>query len=200
MNRTRCPWCGKIIDKYKDKAEWKDRIDNPSVSRRFVLARCSHCRHKYGQVFFSPYVLTLYALGIVALFFGLVLKFVPLLFVPVVCLFLSHLAPYSKLNEDCTATEEREELIYDIAIIESYGKIKPYEIYFLEDNFDSFEPFIPASPVQINRVSNKKGKACGSFLYMNENNCIFTERDECNLYDTDMVLAAKIKFLPRSEE
>lgn len=194
MNRTRCPWCGKIIDKKLGKAEWKDRLANPSVSRIFHMAKCSHCGNKYGQASFSPYMLTIWLLGVALFILGLVLQFFPLLFAPILVVLLGQFAPYSKLDEDCCAVEKREELMCDLEIVERYGKITPYEIYFLEDNFDSFEPFILASPIQIDRVLKKKGVASGSFLYMSEKNYNYINSDICNLYNTDMVLVAKVKI------
>ncbi len=194
MNTTRCPWCGKIIDKEKDKTEWKDRLANRSVSRQFHLAKCSHCGHKYGQAFTSPYMLTIWLSGSALFILGLVLQFIPLLFAPILVIVLGQFAPYSKLDEDCSTVEKREELMCDLEIVERCGKITPYEIYFLEDNFDSFEPFILASPIQIDRVSKKKGVASGSFLYMNEKNYNYIDSDICNLYNTDMVLVANVKI------
>lgn len=199
MNTTRCPWCGKIIDKKLDKADWKDRLANPSVSRIFHLAKCSHCGNKYGQASFSPYMLTIWLLGVALFILGLILQFFPLLLAPLLCVFLGQFAPYSKLDDECRIVEEREELMCYLEIVESYGKIRPYEIYFLENNFDAFEPFILASPIHINRVLKKKGIAFGSFLYMNEKNYNHINGDSCNLYDTDMVLVAKIKFTPRAK-
>ena len=65
----------------------------------------------------------------------------------------------------------------------------------MEDCFDDFEPFFLASPIQINRISKKDNTLFGEFLYMHERNYDYIKKDSCELYDTEMNLIAKIKFI-----
>ncbi len=48
MNRKRCPWCGKMIDRKKDMQSLNDLVGSPSVPRMLRQAKCGHCHHTYG--------------------------------------------------------------------------------------------------------------------------------------------------------
>ncbi|MBR4016259.1 MAG: hypothetical protein IKK11_00390 [Oscillospiraceae bacterium] len=195
MNRKRCPWCGKIIDKKKDSTSWSDVVGSPSIPRMLRQANCSHCRNKYGQVPVLSYMLTIDVIVILLLIlafvfqsgFLFVIAFVPILF--------SVLMPYSKLDSKGKPTETNTDLLCEFIIIDYYGKFKPYELYFLEDCFDDFEPFFLTSPIQIHHISKKDNTVLGEFLYMHKRNYDYIKKDNCQLYDTEMNLIAKIKFI-----
>ena len=87
------------------------------------------------------------------------------------------------------------DLLCKMVIIEKHQKIKPHELYFLNDDFDDFAPFILASPIYIYDVSKKRNIASGEFLYKHEKNYDYINKDICKLYDTEMNLIAKIKFI-----
>lgn len=195
MNRKRCPWCGKIIDKKKDTISWDD-VFSPSVPRMLRQANCGHCRHKYGQVPLFPYVLkivvTVILLLVVAFVFQqfgflFVLAFMPML--------LYSLIPYSKLDDRGKPCETNTDLLCEIVIIDKYDKIKRDELYFLDDRFDDSEPFVLASPIRIYHIPKKGDTVLGEFLYMNEENYNYINKDSCGFYDTEMNLVAKIKFI-----
>ena len=194
MNRKRCPWCGKIIDKKKDKISWGDVIEKRDVPRRLHQANCGHCRHKYGQVPILRLVwkidIAIVLLLIAAFVFESVFLFV-VAFLPV---FFNTLTPYSKLDDKGKTREINTDLLCGFSVIDKCGKLKPYELYFLEDGFDQFEPFFPASPIQIHNISKKDNTVLGEFLYMHEKNYDYIKKDNCQLYDTDMNLVANIKF------
>ena len=84
-------------------------------------------------------------------------------------------------------------------ILEQYGKIKRYGLYFLIKDFDDFDPFVVTSPIHIYYISKKSNTLSGEFLYMHEKNYDFIEKDSCDLYDTDMNLIAKIKFISNEQ-
>ena len=86
-------------------------------------------------------------------------------------------------------------MLCEIKVIEKHGEIKRDELYFLNDCFDNFEPFVLASPIYFYRVLKKNDAVLGEFLYMHEKNYGFIEKDSCELYDTEMNLIAKIKFV-----
>lgn len=198
MNRKRCPWCGKIIDKSKDKRLWKERYTS-SVPRYLHMSNCSHCRHKYGQVPMYPHLLTMHILVAVLAVLTFALQSVILLVLLILALaldlFLHVTMPYSKLDEKGKPPEENTELDCEIEILERYGELKRYELYFLNNDFDAFEPLVLASPIHIYSVKKKSNIVFGEFLYMNEKNYDHIEKDSCELYDTQMNLIAKIKFV-----
>ena len=109
--------------------------------------------------------------------------------------FLYVLMPYSKLDDGGKLREINTDLLCEFIIIDKYDKLKPDELYFLEDCFDDFEPFFLASPIQIHCVSKKDDTVSGEFLYMHERNYDYIKKDSCQLYDTKMKLIAKIKFI-----
>lgn len=194
MNKKRCPWCGKIIDKKKDTILWKDVLSSPSVPRMLRQANCGHCRHKYGQVPLLPYVLKIAIIVVLLLIAAFIFQSGFLFVVAFTPIFLYALIPYSKLDDRGKLRETNTDLLCEFIIIDKYDKLKIDELYFLEDCFDDFEPFVLASPMQIHRISKKDRTVLGEFLYMHEKNYDYIKKDSCQLYDTEMNLVAKIKF------
>ena len=203
MNRKRCPWCGKRIDKTKDKDKsfWQDTFPGNSLLHR---ADCSHCGHKYGQFPIFPYLvkIDLLVILLLALTFafqsGILL--VITLFALLTMLFLHLSMPYSKLNDTGKPCEENTDLDCKIVVLEAYGKIKRYELYFLVGCFDDFDPFVLPSPIHLYSVSKKSDVLLGEFLYMHERNDDYINQDSCELYDTEMNMVAKIKFVSDKED
>ena len=197
MNRTRCPWCGKRIDKTKDKDKsfWQYAIPGYSMLKR---ADCAHCGHKYGQFPIYPYLLICDLLVLVIVVLLFIFQSYFLLFVSFLALlsdlFMHLLMPYSKLDDKGKPCEDDSDLHCKMVIIEKYGEIKCHDLYFLDNCFDDFEPFILASPIYIYYVPPKSSTVLGEFLYMNKKNYDYIGQENCDLYDTQMNLIAKIKF------
>ena len=195
MNRTRCPWCGKRMDRQKDNILWSDVIERRATPRMLRQANCSHCRHKYGQIPLRRYVLMIVLSELLIVILALIIQsailFVALLLPGFLLLFM----PYAKLDDKGIPCDVNKDLLCEITIIEKYGDIKRYELYFLNNRFDDFEPFILASPIYIYLASKKSDKIYGEFLYMNEKNYDYMGQEICDLYDTEMNLIAKIKFV-----
>ncbi len=194
MNRKRCPWCGKIIDKKKDTKSWNDVVGSPSVPRMLRQANCGHCRNKYGQVPVLSYMLKISLIVILLLILAFIFQSGFLLVVAFVPIFFTVLIPYSKLDDKGKPLETNTDAVCEFAIIEKYDKINRDELYFLDACFDNFEPFSIAAPIQVLRVSKKDDMITGEFLYMHEQNYDHIKKDSCQLYDTEMNLIAKIKF------
>ena len=198
MNRKRCPWCGKKIDKTKDKDKsfWQYAIPGYSILKR---ADCTHCGHKYGQFPIYPHLLIcdlLVLLFVILLFiFQSVLLLVVAILSLLLDLFIHLFMPYSKLDDKGKPCEDNSDLHCKMVIIEKYGEIKRYELYFLNDCFDDYKPFVLASPICVYYASNKSNTVFGEFLYMNEKNYDYIGQENCDLYDTEMKLIAKIKFV-----
>jgi len=194
VNRKRCPWCGKIIDKKKDTVSWSDVMGSPSVPRMLRQANCGHCRHKYGQVPLPIYVLKISIIVVLLLIVAFIFQSGFLFVIAFFAIFFTVLIPYSKLDDSGKLLEINTDLLCEIVIVDKYDKIKRGEIYFLDNCFDDFEPFVLASPIQVHHISQKDKTVLGEFLYMHERNYDYIKKDSCQLYDTEMNLIAKIKF------
>ena len=195
MNRKRCPWCGKRIDKNKDTILWRDVIASPSVPRMLRKANCGHCGRKYGQVPVFQHVLRIVFIVIFALVLAFALQSGILFVLAFTTFFWLAFTPYSKLDDQGKTCEANTDLMCKMMIIEKYNKINRYELYFLNDCFDDFDPFILASPIHIYDASKKSNIVLGEFLYMHQKNHDYIQKDSCELYDTEMNLIAKIKFI-----
>ena len=194
MNRRRCPWCGKVIDRNKDTISWKDGFSS-SVPRMLKIGNCAHCRHKYGQVPTIQNVLKVGLFVLVGFACAFIFQCEFFLFLPLIPAFLLYFIPYSKLDDEGKLYGVNTDLLCKIEIIDKYQKIKRDELYFLDNCFDDFEPFVLASPVHIAYISKRSDIVSGEFLYMHEKNYDYTKKDSCQLYDTEMNLIAKIKFI-----
>lgn len=195
MNRTRCPWCGKIVDKKKDTVSWRDVVERPSVPRMLRQANCEHCRNKYGQVPVFSYNLKIDLIVIVLLVVAFVLQSGILFVLAFVPILFNVMTPYSKLDDRGKLREINTDLLCEFVMIDTYDKIKRDELYFLDNCFDKFETFSLASPIQVHYVSKKDNAVSGEFLYMHEENYNYIKKDSCELYNTNMELVAKIKFV-----
>ena len=195
MNRTRCPWCGKKIDKVKDTINLGDVFENPSVPQMLRKANCGHCGRKYGQVPVFRYELKIIFIVILIAILAFVFQSGILLVLAFIPFFGAVFTPYSKLDNKGKTCDTNTDLLCKIKVIDKYNNIKRDEVYFLNDCFDNFEPFVLESPIYIRYVSKKSYIVLGEFLYMHEKNYGFIEKDSCDLYDTEMNLTAKIKFI-----
>ena len=194
MNRKRCPWCGKKIDRDKDIVLGRDVFLSPSVPRMLRMANCGHCGHKYGQAPLFPYVLRIGLVVLLVVILAFVFQSGFLFVAAFMPVFLFVLMPYSKLDDRGKPCETNTDLLCEFVILDQYDKIKRDELYFLDDCFDDFDPFILASPIHIHYVSKKSDIVQGAFLYMHEKNFDSIKKDSCHLYDTKMNLIAKIEF------
>lgn len=194
MNRRRCPWCGKRIDKKKDKIFWRDVIPGHSMLH---TANCAHCGHKYGQIPLFPYVWKIGLLTFLIFILSFVFKSGVLFVGAAIPCALFLFMPYSKLDDKGRPCEFDESLEYQIKVLDKYGKIKRDELYFLNNCIDSFEPFSLVAPICIRYIHSKTNIILGEFLYIHKQNYDFIERDSCDLYDTEMNLIAKIKFITK---
>ena len=197
MNRKRCPWCGKITDKSKDKYfSWNDFPFSHRIMKLYT-GKCSHCKNKYGQY---PTSHNLIVVVIAVLLFTLAIAFQSVFFLTVAVFALIWsivtyiFIPYSKLNDKGSPCEENIDLLCRFEIIEQYGKIKKYELYYLNDCFDDFQPFVLPSPINVYYAPRKNRVILGEFLYIHEKNYDYMNKDSCELFDTDMNLVARIKF------
>ena len=198
---NRCPWCGKIMNRHKDERKPLDKLDS-SVPSRLRLARCGHCGHKYGQIPTFPYVIfngiiaflilvvsfsVIYELGI-SVWFALL----PMI---VVYYLFRTFTPYSKLDDRKKEVEVNPDLVCDVYFIETYDKIQCNRLYFFENDFDCFEPYMVASPIRFYNVKKNNNYAWCELLYMHEKNYKYIGKESCDLYDSNMKLVAKVKII-----
>ena len=194
MNRKRCPWCGKMIDRKKDTQSLNDLVGSPSVPRMLRQAKCGHCHHTYGQVpprsFDVKIGLAVMLLLAAAFIFRSGVLFV-LAFAPV---FLFALTPYVKLEDTGRPRGEDAGLRCAFTVTEQYERLKPGGLYFLENSFDDFPPFSLVPPIRIRHVSRRDNTVYGEFLYRHVSLDSYCQKDSCPLYDTDGNPAARITF------
>lgn len=191
----RCPWCGKTINKRRDKSDF-------TVKNSYRIANCSHCFKKYGQVPTFPHMfinIFIFLAGILPCgFISDKLFGNPIVLVVVefaVFLYLSHkFTPYAKLDDRQRQVDINNDMLCCALIIEVYEKLRCNEIYFLSDDFDSFETYTLASPIHVYHINKKEKYLTGEFLYMHEKNYEYIDKDVCELYDSNMKLVAKVKI------
>ena len=158
-------------------------------------ANCDHCGNKYGQVPIFTYLLVIGFIVLLTVVLAFVFQSVLLILLAFIPCLLFHFMPYSKLDDEGKVCDENTDLLCQIAIVGKFDKIKHNEIYFLNKCFDDFKPFTIASPIHIYCISKKDDMLLGEFLYMHEKNFDYMKKDSCDLYDTEMNLVAKIKFI-----
>lgn len=199
MNRTRCPWCGKRIDKRKDTISWQDVFASPSVPRMLRKAKCGHCGKKYGQVPIVQFMLGIGIAAAVILVLALAFGSALLLVIALATGFLTCLTPYSKLDDKGKACDEEPDLVCEIVVIEKYQKLRHYDLYFLDTSIDEQKPFTGVSPIEIHSLSPNGDVLYGEFLYRHEKNRVYLQEASCLLYDAKMNLAAKIAFVRETD-
>lgn len=170
MNRKRCPWCGNRIHKDRDAICRGNVTFSPSVPRMLRIADCGHCGRKYGQVPIFPYALMIDLVVVLGVVLALILQSGWLFVAAFVPCILFLFMPYSKLDDKGKHCQANTDLLCKMVIIDKYRKIKRYELYFLEDDFDGYIPFAAASPIDMEAVSRKGNIASGVFLYRHEKN------------------------------
>ena len=192
----RCPWCGKIMNKKLDDRDF-------TVRHSFGTANCHHCYKKYGQVPTFPHMLiniVIFLAGILPCgFISDKLFGNPIVLVVVefaVFLYLCHkFTPYARFNDRKREVEVNPDLVCDVYFLETYDKIQCNRLYFFENDFDCFEPFMVASPICFYNVEKKKNYAWCELLYMHEKNYKYIGKESCDLYDSNMKLVAKVKII-----
>ena len=194
MNRKRCPWCGKITDSSKDKSSWRD-VGSSAVPRFLHRGLCSHCNHKYGQVPLFSHILISALFVVLCFALALIFNWAFFILFSIVAIPFVMLTPYSRLDSKARTCKEDKNLLCKFEIIEKHGKLRRYELYFLDSSVDDAEPFTLAAPINVYYVQRGTDTALGEFSYLHEKNYEYMKKDACELYDTNMELVAKIRFI-----
>lgn len=71
--------------------------------------------------------------------------------------------------------------------------IKKKQIYFLTDRFDDCAAFSVASPICIESFNKKNGEVLWHFLYEHPDNMGYADKDEFEIYGSDMKLIGIFK-------
>lgn len=190
MNHSRCPWCGKKLDRCSDQKNIK-KMMMPSA---LTYARCSHCRHYYGQWPRSKRMIICLVGLILPLIIGLILRIPYFMFLSLIFVFPPLFAPYDKMDENEMPVKTGNDLRLKIVLQEVYEAVPLNEIYFLTDSFDDSECFSAVSPIYLTSYHRRTGIISGHFLYEHPQNAEYIARSECKLYNSDMVLVAEIRL------
>lgn len=190
MNRSRCPWCGKKLDRCSDHKNIKKAM-TPSA---LTYARCSHCRHYYGQWGRSKLMMICLGGMILPIIIGLILRFPYMMFLSLIFVFPPLFAPYDKMDENEMPVKTEDHLKLQLTLQKVCGAVPIHEIYFLTDSFDDSECFSAVSPIYLTSYHRKTGMISGHFLYEHPQNAEYIARSECKLYNSDMVLVAEFRL------
>ena len=198
MNRKRCPWCGKTTDRAKDKIAWRE-VSTSAVPRFLNRGNCSHCNHKYGQVPLFSHILMISLVIVLCFALAFIFKSVFFIFLSLIGIPFVMLTPYSRLDDKGRPYKENADLLCKFEIVEKHGRIKRYELYFLDNSVENAEPFALASPINVYYTQRGGNTVLGEFSYIHEKNYKYMKKYVCNLYDTNMELVAKIRFITATD-
>ena len=186
----RCPWCGKKINCRYDSR----RVKQSKLPRFFLFARCGNCDKYYGQaVFTSVYMKIMFYLFVPLLITVYILQEGRILIIYLLLLIPSvFLIPIRKMNENEEFVPEDCEKKYFSAYSGKHS-IKKKQIYFLTDRFDDCAAFSVASPICIESFNKKSGEVLWHFLYEHPDNMGYADKDEFEIYGSDMKLIGILK-------
>lgn len=124
---------------------------------------------------FVPSLITAYILQE-----GRILIIYLLLLIPTV-----FLIPIRKMNGNAEFVPEDCEKKYFSLYMGKYP-IRKKQVYFLTDRFDDYSAFSAVSPVGIETFDKKSGKVIWHFLYEHNDNTKYADKDEFEIYGSDM--------------
>ena len=198
MNKTRCPWCGKLIDKQADSSEYAKKhfrlYLKSSFGRHYGV--CSYCQKTYNNIPKSAPICSIVMIGICALamLFPFLLYVVFALAVPAV-LISSMPAPLKRIDDNNSGVVKYDEALkFKARIIKQYYDMDSLEIFPIFSEYDKHEPFSVASPIFITSVQDNSDTIEGYWLYDHRDNAYFASRDCVHLYDDDGRVVADITF------
>ena len=198
MNRTRCPWCGKLIDKKADSAEYRKKYFylhmKISFGRHYGI--CSHCGKIYNDVPRSALICLIAWFA----YFGILMIFPiamysAIIVLPLLVIISSKASHFKRIEENLSGIAKYEDkLKFKSHILAQYYEIRPTELLLLSKDHDAHEPFSRVSPIFITKCDEKSGVIEGYWIYDHFDNAYFASLDQVHLYDDDGNVVADVKF------
>lgn len=197
MNKNRCPWCGKKIERRLDL-----HVKQKKTPLFFRFARCHHCGHNYGQhIYSSKYMRFEFFAFLPIVILSFIFQFYPLLLIYAASLILScFLIPLTRMDEEEDPVAPDDILTFKASLIEKEHMIKAHRFYFLTDHFDDCEVFSTVSPICVDSFDQKHNVISGYFLYDHPQNAEYQNKATSMLYDSDGKPIGKIKFLHNEKQ
>ena len=202
MNRTRCPWCGKLVDKQADARKFaKHRFLYILRYRAFTHnGVCSHCGNTYSNTSNKAISLYTYIASGVLISLAFPLESLILLIVGIALLIFTLLFSLLTLRfrrvypDNLFTGESDKRLRIKPRVIDQYYEIRRGEILLLFKEHDAHEPFSRVSPISVSKLDKKSGTLEGYWLYHHCDNAYFASLDQVHLYDDDGNVVADVKF------
>ena len=198
MNRTRCPWCGKLIDKEADSAEYRKKYFylhiKISFGRQYGI--CSHCGKIYNDVPRSALICLIAWFA----YFGFLMilpiaMYSAIIVLPLLVIISSKPSHFKRIDDNLSGVVKHEEKLRAKAnICKQYYDILPNEILLLSKDHDAHEPFSRVSPISVSKLDKKSGTLEGYWLYHHCDNAYFASLDQVRLYDDKGNVVADITF------
>ena len=190
MNKNRCPWCGKKINPSID---GKD-VEKKKTSRYLTYAKCSSCGHYYGQSINSNLIKCVFLAAGVLLLIAFISGIYNICFLLILIPFIALCTSFKRMDENENIVKTDHTLDVELVFIEA-GSIRTNEFYFLNSDFDEHESFSCVSPICIYCLKKKGKRTVGYFLYEHNENAEYINKNECDLYNSEKNLVAKVKLL-----
>ena len=198
MNKTRCPWCGKLIDKEADAEKYRKKYFyfylKITFGRHYGI--CSHCGKIYNNVPRSALISMLILLGLSAISAVFpILLYLALVLIPVLVLISSRNTHFKRIDDNNSGVVKYDEkLKFKALVLKRYYKIHNTVIYPLFSSHDEQDPFSSVSPIAVSSYDEKTGELVGYWLYEHYDNIYFSTLDCVHLYDDKGNVVADITF------
>ena len=203
MNKKRCPWCGKIVNKETDARKYGKRYFFHILLFRGYhhTGVCSHCDNVYSSTTHTPIALSAYLTSEVLIVLGLcfsiwVLVWGGLAFLALSLLLSLFTVKFRQVHPVYTFLTLRNDkkLRVKMHILDQYYELRRGEVLLLFKDHDACEPFSRVSPISVSKLDEKAGVLEGYWLYDHCDNAYFASRDRVHLYDDDGNVVADITF------
>ena len=204
MNRTRCPWCGKLVDKQADARKYAKEYVLTVIFRRGRIFNhhgvCSHCGNAYSNTSNKAISLCTYIASGVLISLAFPLESLILLIVGIALLIFTLLFSLLTLRfrrvypDNLFTVESDKRLRIKPRVIDQYYELRRGEILLLFKDHDAHEPFSRVSPISVSKLDEKAGTLEGYWLYDHCDNAYFASLDRVHLYDDDGNVVADVKF------
>lgn len=204
MNKTRCPWCGKLVDKQADARRYAKEYMLTVIFRRGRIFNhhgvCAHCGNAYSNTINTAIKLSLYIASVVLIFSGFSLGIWILIAIGLALFIFSLLyflfaTRFRRIYGDNGFTIENDKnLFVRMRVIDQYYELRRGEILLLFKDHDAHEPFSRVSPISVSKLDEKAGILEGYWLYDHCDNAYFASLDQVHLYDDDGNVVADITF------
>lgn len=164
MKENICPWCGKKINRFKD----RNGVAKKKTPLGLRFAKCSYCDNYYGQSTKSKRCIFSIIGIVISIIAGAIYNswicFFSFVFIGFVLT-----SPLKKMTEKEDVIIEKKS-VYKIEVNEEFQKISKKHYYYFNKNFNDNEVFTLTSPIYVHKYNVKKRILTFSFMYDHQSN------------------------------